>query len=257
LADGTQEPTRPRRDRSGRYLKGASGNPLGRPPGIMNQATRDAAVLLGGEAGALTRRAIELALAGDIAALRLCLDRIVAPQREQPVAFAMPAIAEPGDLPAAMAALSRAASAGAMTPAEAASLAQVIEVHARVIEVTARVEAERLAARHAEIAARMDLRVCVVMGHFLPDLPKTGAIEFKIREGCAEMQRLGPAAGYTLATIPDTPELVDADSAFIAAHPLPLDRSPHPIGADMAEAWRRLLAYLDRTAEFNQGAQSA
>jgi len=103
-------------------LKGASGNPVGRPPGIMNQATRDAAVLLSGEAGTLTRKAIELALAGDIAALRLCIDRIIAPQREQPIAFAMPPIGKAGelggagDLAAAMNAVTAGAATGAMTP---------------------------------------------------------------------------------------------------------------------------------------------
>src|SRR5260370_40263442 len=94
-----------RRDRRGRFAKGASGYPAGRPPGIMNQATRIAALLLTGEASALTRKAIELALAGDIAALRLCLDRLIAPQREQPIAFAMPPIEDAADLAGAMAAL--------------------------------------------------------------------------------------------------------------------------------------------------------
>ena len=139
MTDGVDRRFAAARDRRGRFLKGASGNPLGRPPGIMNQATRDAAVLLGGEAGALTRKAIELALAGDIAALRLCIDRIIAPQREQPVAFAMPPIGTAGDLAAAATALTVAAAAGAMTPGDAASLAQVLEAHARISEVTDRV----------------------------------------------------------------------------------------------------------------------
>ncbi len=46
---GTQN--RPRRDRRGRFKKGGSGNPAGRPPGILNAVTRTAALLLGGEAG--------------------------------------------------------------------------------------------------------------------------------------------------------------------------------------------------------------
>ncbi len=251
MADKVDRPAPVRRDRHGRFLRGASGNPAGRPPGIMNAATRTAAMLLGGEAGALTKKAIELALAGDIMALRLCLDRIIAPQKDQPVAFAMPAIAEPGDLQRAMAALTGAAAMGALTPAEAASLAQVLEAHARVIGVTARVEAERLAARHAEIGARYDLRVCVVMAHCLPPLPEPGAIHGDIRERLAEMQRLGRAALDTLHAIPDTPALVEADRAFLALHKLPLDRVAHPLGADMAQVWLRLSAELDRCARFN------
>lgn len=132
-----------RRDRRGRFAKGGSGNPAGRPPGIMNEATRTAAVLLSGDAGALTHKAIELALAGDIAALRLCLDRIIAPQREQPIVFAIPATAGAAGLPGAMAALTEAAAAGAVTPSEAVSLAQVFEARARVIETTERIEAAR------------------------------------------------------------------------------------------------------------------
>jgi hypothetical protein len=235
-----------RRGRRGRFAKGASGNPAGRPPGIMNQATRTAAVLLSGESGALTRKAIELALAGDIAALRLCIDRIIAPQREQPIAFAMPAIASASDLAGAMTALTAAAAGGAITPAEAASLAQVLEAHARVIEATGRIEAERLAARRAEIGPRLDLRVCVVMAHHLSDFREAGEFDGEIRERCTAMLRIGQAARDTLATIPDTPELLAADHAFLAAHPLPLERVPHSLGAEMRSQWDRLSRYLAR-----------
>ena len=257
MADGVDRPFAARRDRRGRFLKGASGNPVGRPPGIMNQATRDAAVLLSGEAGALTRKAIELAIAGDISALRLCIDRIIAPQREQPIAFAMPALGGAGDLAAAMNAVTVAAASGAMTPAEAASLAQVFEAHARVIEVTSRVEAERLAAAQKEVAARVDLRVCAVMAYHLRERFEDEERDGEIGARCAELRRLGRAAWDTLAIIPDTPALVEADRRSIAAHLLPLDRWPHPLGAQMRDAWEGLSRYLDRAVEFNQSAQSA
>ena len=257
MADGVDRPYPVRRDRSGRFLRGASGNPLGRPAGIMNQATRDAAVLLGGEARALTRKAIELALAGDLAALRLCIDRIIAPQREQPVAFALPPIEKAGDLAAAATALTVAAAGGAMTPGDAASLAQVLEAHARISEVAARLEAERLAARQKEVGARIELPVCVVMAHHLEGCGEAGEAVRAIAERCAELRRIGRAAGDTLAAIPDTPDLVDADRGFIAAHKLPLDRVPHPLAAAMSAAWQRLSADLDRAAQFNRNAQSA
>ena len=68
----------------GRFRKGRSGNPKGRALGSRNKATQTAELLLDGEAEALTRRAVELAL-GDGMALRLCLDRIIPPRRGRPV----------------------------------------------------------------------------------------------------------------------------------------------------------------------------
>jgi hypothetical protein len=53
------------------FPKGQSGNPAGRPRGSSNRATRAAEMLIDGEATALTRKAVELALAGDQAALQL------------------------------------------------------------------------------------------------------------------------------------------------------------------------------------------
>ena len=49
----------------------------GRPKGARHKATQAIQALLDGEGAALTRKAIELALAGDATALRLCLDRIL------------------------------------------------------------------------------------------------------------------------------------------------------------------------------------
>src|ERR1700719_3410817 len=84
------------------FPKGQSGNPSGRPRGSSNRATRAAELLLDGEATALTRKAVELALAGDQAALRLCLDRTRAPRRERAVELALPPIRRSEDILAAI-----------------------------------------------------------------------------------------------------------------------------------------------------------
>ena len=53
----------------GRFQKGRSGNPNGRPKGSRNVATLACEALLDGQAEALTQKAIQMALAGDPVAL--------------------------------------------------------------------------------------------------------------------------------------------------------------------------------------------
>jgi Family of unknown function (DUF5681) len=117
-----------------RFEKGRSGNPAGRPRGSRNRSTLAAQLLLQGEAEALTRKAVELALGGDPAALRLCLDRLIAPHRGRLVAFALPPMRTPADLAPAMDAIAAAVARGVLAPAEAAELAKVVDTFANAIE---------------------------------------------------------------------------------------------------------------------------
>ena len=124
------------RNGNGQFRSGQSGNPAGRPPGSRNKATEAAAFLLDGEAEALTRKAIDLALDGDPSALRLCIARIIPPRRGRPVNFGLPAVRGAADLAAAMAAITTAAGQGAITPGEAAELARVVEIFVRAVETS-------------------------------------------------------------------------------------------------------------------------
>ena len=73
--------------------------------GSRHRASLAAESLLDGQAQALTQTAVGLALGGDAAALRLCLDRILPPRRERPIRFELPLLKEPADAVSAMAAI--------------------------------------------------------------------------------------------------------------------------------------------------------
>ncbi len=125
-----------RRGPGRKFKKGQSGNPAGRTAGSRNKATLAAEQVLDGEAAALTRKAVELALGGDALALRLCLDRIIAPRRDRPIELALPPIETVADLARAMKAVARAAARGAVTPGEAAEFAQLVETTVQAIDAT-------------------------------------------------------------------------------------------------------------------------
>src|SRR3984893_8019391 len=128
---------RPRGPARGRpFAKGQSGHPAGRPAGARNKKTLAAAVLLDGEAKALTRRAVELAFAGDPMALRLCIARILPPCRERAVRCARRRIESAADIAAAMKAVTAALAAGVITPGEAERIAAVVDTFVRAIETS-------------------------------------------------------------------------------------------------------------------------
>lgn len=118
------------------FRPGQSGNPAGKPKGARHKVTLAMEALLDGQHEALTQKAIDLALAGDMQALRLCMDRLSPPRKDRPVAFDMPAIETLEDLPKATQALMHAVAAGELTPSEAAELGKLVDAHAKAIEVT-------------------------------------------------------------------------------------------------------------------------
>src|SRR3981081_2229951 len=109
------------------FQKVQSGNPAGRPRGGGNKQTIAADKMFAAHAEVLARVAIDLAKAGDIAALRLCLDRICAPHRNRPVPFDMPQLGVAAAAVGAMGIRLQGIAGGELSAPEAAGLAKVIQ----------------------------------------------------------------------------------------------------------------------------------
>jgi len=144
------DPANTGRDQGGRFAPGWSGNPAGPPKGTSHRATRAAQALLNGEAEVLTRKAVDLALAGDVTALRLCIERLVPPCREARVHLPVPALESAADLPRILAFLLALAAGGAVTPGEAEKLARLTGEYAKAVELA---EIEERLRRLEEAAA--------------------------------------------------------------------------------------------------------
>lgn len=122
--------------KQGRFKPGQSGNPAGKPKGARHKVTLAIEAILEGEAEALTRKAVDMAQAGDMTALRLCMDRLAPVRRDRPVTFDLPSIDAIEDLTKATKAILIAVAAGELTPSEAAELGKLVDAHAKAIEVT-------------------------------------------------------------------------------------------------------------------------
>ena len=90
----------------------APGNP-GKPKGAKHKATLAARGLIQTKGRRLTQKAIQLALEGDLQALKLCLDRIVPVARDMPVSIDLS-----GDPAEAASRVLAAVSATDITPSE-------------------------------------------------------------------------------------------------------------------------------------------
>lgn len=116
------------------FEKGHSGNPAGRPKGSRNATTVALETLLDGQAEALTNKAVEMALDGDMAALRLCMDRILPPRKDRPVTFVLPSIKSASDAAAVTSAILSAVASGEITPADAGEIGKLVEAYVKAFE---------------------------------------------------------------------------------------------------------------------------
>src|SRR5262249_3802731 len=119
------------------FQKGESGNPAGRPRGARNRTTRLLQSLLAERAESIGRREIARGEEGDIAAIRVCVDRLAPALKDEPVDIELPSLEKPADSVAAAAAIVAGVAAGELTPSQAAQLAKVVDVYVRAIETKA------------------------------------------------------------------------------------------------------------------------
>jgi Family of unknown function (DUF5681) len=112
---------------------GESGNPKGKPIGCKHKTTRAIEALLDGEAERLTQRAVDLAMAGDTVALKICLDRLAPVPRDRHVAFPMPEICTAAEAATASAAILMAVGAGQLRPSEGSELCKMLEAYCKTL----------------------------------------------------------------------------------------------------------------------------
>ena len=134
------KPKPPTERRGGTFKPGQSGNPAGKPKGTRNAATLAMEALLDGQGEALTQKAIELALEGDITALRLCLDRVLPARKDRPVTFTLPPIKTPQDAAATISAVLAAVASGELTPSDASEISKLIDVYIEAVKTSDIVE---------------------------------------------------------------------------------------------------------------------
>ena len=113
---------------------GQSGNPAGRPRGARNRRTLALENIMEGESEEITRKVLEMAKKGHIAAIRLVIDRLAPIQMDRTVDFELPPLTRPSDAVTASAAIAAAVAAGDLTPLEAAQLSKVVHAYVQALE---------------------------------------------------------------------------------------------------------------------------
>jgi hypothetical protein len=132
----------------GQFVKGARGNPRGKPRGARHRTTRIAESILATNAKGLLQRAVDLAL-GDRGGptLRALLPFLVAPHRDRPIVFELPPLTTISDSLRALDAIAAGLATGQLTAAEADALTSIVGRYidaTEAIELKARVDALEL-----------------------------------------------------------------------------------------------------------------
>ena len=118
------------------FHKGQSGNPSGRPLGARNNRTIALEKILDGEIEAITRKAVDAAKNGDMAAIRLIMDRVLPVSRSRPIFIDLPPLSDISSVSQAQSAILQAVTVGGLLIEEAEALTSLLEARRRAFEAT-------------------------------------------------------------------------------------------------------------------------
>ncbi len=114
-----------------KFKSGQSGNPAGRPKGAGKIAKLR--TLLEPHAGALVKKAVEMAKAGDTTALRICLERLIPALKPTESHVILPGLK--GTLTEQGERIIQEMGRGILAPSEASTLLQALSAQARITEL--------------------------------------------------------------------------------------------------------------------------
>lgn len=117
------------------FKPGKSGNPAGRPKGIKDRRVALREKLLP-HADQLIEMVTTFAKSGDMAAMKIVMDRIIPPLKEEHIRVAIPKIESAADCTQAQADVVNAVASGDMLPSEGQAISSLIEAQRRAFETT-------------------------------------------------------------------------------------------------------------------------
>jgi len=136
------------------FQPGQSGNPAGRPPGSRNKKTLALEAAFDDRAEEILDDVIGRAKEGEKTAMRLCMERILAPKRERAITIDLPVIETAGDARRALAVVTAELGEGGITIGEATKLIALIDRVVRLIERVAKLEQKEREAAEVEALVR-------------------------------------------------------------------------------------------------------
>lgn len=146
------------------FQPGQSGNPAGRPPGSRNKKTLALEEAFDEHAEEILKEVVGRAKEGEKSAMRLCMERMLAPKRERPVAIALPVIETPADARKALAVVAGELAEGNLTITEATRLIGLIE---RMLRLVGQIEKMEKTNREEEAAQALGRSVRESMEAYL------------------------------------------------------------------------------------------
>lgn len=120
---------------NGRFKKGKSGNPRGKPKGARHRASMMAEMLFENGIEVVCEQVLSQAKEGNLHAAKIVLDRLLPPRKDRPINFRLPFIKNTADAMAASQLICYAVGNGEITPLEGESLSKIIEIQAKNIEL--------------------------------------------------------------------------------------------------------------------------